>query len=116
MIALLVTAAYIAANLYAARAIYGHLRAHAIDKRAEKEASRPADFREDPVQHFNEWDRVETIGGAILAAVFWPVALLGWGVIRFVTHDPPQSRAEMAARIRELETKLGIDTTKRTDR
>jgi hypothetical protein len=108
MIVLLIAVAYIAANLYAARAIYGRLRAYAIDKRSSTEHK--------PVEAFNEWDRVETIGGAILAAVFWPVALIGWGVIRFVTHDPPQSRAEMAARIRELETKLGIDTTKRTER
>jgi hypothetical protein len=116
MIVLLIAAAYLAANLYAARTIYGHLRAHAIDKRAEKEANRPADFREDPMQHFNEWDRVETVVFAVLAAVFWPLTLAGWGISRFVTHDPPQSRAEMAARIRELETKLGIDTTKRTER
>jgi hypothetical protein len=114
MLVLLIAAAYLAANLYAARAIYGRLRARAIDEHLR---DNPLLYKgKSAAEAFNDLDRFEAIGGAVLAAVFWPVVLIGWGVIRFVTHDPPQSRAEMADRIRELETKLGIDTTKRTSR
>jgi len=108
----LLALAYLAANLYAARTVYGRLRARAINKWRSN-----ALYKDKPVWAFNEFDRGEVIIGSVLAAVFWPVALIGWGVARFVTHNPPQSRAEleterdrMAARIRDLESELGIHT------
>jgi hypothetical protein len=117
VIALVCVLAYFTASLYGARHLYGRLRARAIDKAAKETGPFGARYP-DPVAHFNEWDRGETAVGSILAAAFWPVALIGLGVYRFVTANPELSRTELAAerdamakRIRELEHELGIKET-----
>lgn len=111
MIVLACVLAYLAASLYGARHIYGRLRARAVDKAA-------AERWGDPVAHFNEWDRLPYAVGSVLLAVFWPLALVGFGVYRFVTANPALSRTELAAerdrmarRIRDLEHELGIKET-----
>ncbi|MCZ4509965.1 hypothetical protein O3Q52_17520 [Streptomyces sp. ActVer] len=117
MIAIGCVLAYLAVALFGARHLYARLRARAIDKRAEQNAEMRF-FRADAVKEFNEWDRVEVVVGAVLATVFWPLALVGFGVYRFVTTDPALSRTELAAerdamakRISELEHELGIKET-----
>ena len=119
MIALVCVCAYLTASLYGARHLYAHLRARAIDKRAAS-ATELRYVRTDPIKDYNEWDKDETVFAAVLGAVFWPVALTGYGVYRFVTTNPALSRTELAAerdamakRIRELERDLGI-TVKET--
>lgn len=114
MITLVCVLAYLTASLYGARHLYGRLRARAIDKIAAK-ATVLGPMHKDPVGRFNEWDRTETVIGSVLAAVFWPLALAGYGVYRFVTANPELSRTEsaaerdrMAKRIRDLERELGI--------
>jgi hypothetical protein len=114
VIALACVLAYLTASLYGARHLYAQLRARAIDKRAAK-TTILGPLYEDPVARFNEWDRTETAVGSILAAVFWPLTLTGYGAYRFVTANPALSRTELAAernvmaeRIRELEHELGI--------
>lgn len=119
MIALACVLAYLTASLYGARHLYSRLRARAIDNRAAKYAkyTHTGDLY-DPVEEFKEWDRLEIVSGSILAAVFWPLTLTGYGVYRFVTTNPALSRTELAAerdvmakRIRELEHELGIKET-----
>lgn len=117
MIALACVLTYLAASLYGARHLYGRLRARAIDKIAAK-ADALGPWYKDPVARFNEWSRTETVVGSVLAAVFWPLTLAGYGVYRFVTANPALSRTELAAerdrmarRIRDLEHELGIKET-----
>lgn len=114
MIAFVCVLAYLTASLYGARHLYGRLRARAIDKAASEMGTFGPRYP-DPVAHFNEWNRTETVVGSVLLAVFWPIALAGFGVYRFVTANPGLSGAELAAerdamakRIRELERELGI--------
>lgn len=116
MIALVCVLAYFTASLYGARHLYGRLRARAIDKRAEKNAK--CTIRYDSVEEYNEYDRAPYVVGSVLLAVFWPIALTGYGVYRFVTANPALSRTELAAerdamakRIRDLERELGIKET-----
>lgn len=117
MIALACVLAYLVAALLGARHLYARLRARAIDK-AAKEAGPFGPRNPDPVAHFNEWDHGEIAAGSVLAAVFWPITLVGFGVYQFVTANPALSRTELAAerdvmakRIRELEQELGIKET-----
>ncbi|MDX3515892.1 hypothetical protein PV755_44545 [Streptomyces caniscabiei] len=117
MIALVCVLAYLTAALYGARHLYGRLRARAIDKIAAK-ATALGPWYKDPVARFNEWDRAPYVVGSVLLAVFWPLALIGFGVYRFVTANPTLSRTELAAerermagRIRDLERELGIKET-----
>jgi hypothetical protein len=114
VITLVCVLAYLTAALYGARHLYGRLRARAIDKAAAK-TTVVGPLYPDPVAHFNEWGRGEAAVGSVLLAVFWPLALTGFGVYRFVTSNPALSRTELAAeqkrmaqRIRELEHELGI--------
>lgn len=120
MIALVCVLAYLAAALLGARHLYSRLRARAIDKRAAENANTHA--RYDSVAEFNEYDRPPYVVGSVLGAVFWPVALAGYAVYRFVTANPAMSRTELAAerdamakRIRELENELGIKETPASD-
>ena len=117
MIALACVLAYLTASLYGARHLYARLRARSIDETAAKTTTRGPMYA-DPVARFNEWDRAETVFGSVLAAVFWPLTLTGYGVYRFVTANPALSRTElvaerdaMAQRIRDLEHELGIKET-----
>ncbi|MGJ5831419.1 hypothetical protein [Streptomyces ossamyceticus] len=117
MIALACVAAYLTASLYGARHLYGRLRARAIDKAAKEMGPFGARYP-DPVARFNEWDRGPTAFISVVLALFWPIALVGYGVYRFVTSSPALSRTELAAdrdamakRIRELEHELGIKET-----
>lgn len=117
MITLACVLAYLIADLYAARHLYGRLRARAIDKRAARNAELRYTYYE-PIKHFNEWDKGETVAASVLLAVFWPFALVGLGVYRFVTANPALSATELAAerdrmaqRIRDLERELGIKET-----
>lgn len=117
MITLACVLAYLAASLYGARHLYGRMRARAIDK-AAKEMGPFGPRYPDPVAHFKKWDHGESVFAAVVLAVFWPLALIGYGVYRFVTANPALSRSELAAeresmakRIRELEHELGIKET-----
>lgn len=117
MIALACVLAYLTASLYGARHLYGRLRARAIDKAAGESVGFGPMYG-DPVAHFNEWDKGESVFAAVLGAVFWPLALAGYAVYRFVTTNPNLSRTElaterdaMAQRIRDLERELGIKET-----
>lgn len=117
MIALVSVLAYLTASLYGARHLYGRLRARVIDK-AASEMGPFGPRNPDPVAHFKKWGHVETTVGSVLAALFWPLALVGFGVYRFVTASPALSRTELAAerdamakRIRELEHELGVKET-----
>lgn len=117
MITLACVLAYLAASLYGARHLYARLRTRAIDKAANKEGPF-GPLYPDAGARFNEFDRAEIVVGSVLAAVFWPLALTGYGVYRFVTANPALSRTELAAerdemakRIRELERELGIKET-----
>jgi hypothetical protein len=116
VIALACVAVYLTASLYGARHLYARLRARAIDKRAEKNAKYTIQY--DSVEEYNEYDRAPYVVGSVLLAVFWPIALVGFGVYRFVTANPGLSRTELAAerkrmagRIRDLERELGIKET-----
>lgn len=117
MIVLACVLAYLAAALLGARHLYARLRARAIDK-AAKDVGPFGPRHPDPVAHFKEWDHGEIAVGSVLAAVFWPLTFVGYGVYRFVTANPALSRTELAAergrmarRIRELENELGIKET-----
>lgn len=117
MIAFACVVVYLAVSLYGARHLYGRLRARSIDKAAAK-TTVLGPMYPDPVAHFKEWDHGEAAVGAILAAVFWPIALIGYAIYRFVTTNPALSRTEltaerdaMAQRIRDLERELGIKET-----
>lgn len=117
MIVLVCVLAYLAASLYGARHLYSRFRARSIEKTAAKTTAL-GPLYPDPVGHFNEVDRGEVVVGSVLLAVFWPLALIGFGVYRFVTANPALSRTELAAerdrmarRIRDLEHELGIKET-----
>lgn len=117
MIVLVCVLAYLTASLYGARHLYGRLRARAVDK-AANEMGPFGPRHPDPVARFKEWDHGEIAVGSVLAAVFWPLTLVGFGVYRFVTANPALSRTELAAerdrmarRIRDLEHELGIKET-----
>jgi hypothetical protein len=117
VIALVCVLAYLTASLYGARHLYSRLRARAIDK-AANETGPFGPRHADPVAYFKEWDHGGTVVGSVLLAVFWPIALVGYGVYRFVTANPALSRTELAAerdamakRIGELERELGIKET-----
>lgn len=114
MIAFVCVLAYLTASLYGARYAYSRLRARSIDKTAAKTHAGSLLYP-DPVAHFNEYERAEVVFGSVLLTMFWPLALVGFGVFRFVTTNPALSRTELAAerdvmakRIRELEHELGI--------
>lgn len=118
MIALACVLAHLVASLFGARHLYARLRARAIDKAATKKGPFGSRHPSDAVAHFNEWDKGDVVLGAVLAAVFWPIAIAGFGVYRFVTANPTLSRTELAAerdamaqRIRDLERELGIKET-----
>lgn len=114
MIALACVLAYLATALYAGRRLYSVRRARAIDKRAAEHAERRY-IRRDPVKEFNEYDQDLIAFESTVLALFWPLAMAGFGVYRYVTASPELSRTEaaaererMAGRIRELERELGI--------
>lgn len=94
-------AAYTVADLFAARYLYGRMRAHGIDK--------------DGPERFNEVDRPFVKLGALLLAFAWPVSLLCLGVARFMDTTPVRSQHEIKAEadamtryIRELEKELKL--------
>lgn len=94
------------ADLFAARYLYGRMRAHAID-------SSPLD-RHTALRHAHE-DRVFRMTGAFMLAFIWPLALLGLGLYHFMLTTPVRSQYELEAeadalerRIRELEKELKL--------
>lgn len=106
LITTLAVTAYIAADLWAARRLYGTWRARSIDK---------ANWCSDPVERFNEVDRPFVMMAAFAGALAWPITLVCWGMYRWFDGTPVRSRRElavereaMARRIRELEAELGI--------
>jgi hypothetical protein len=92
----LAAVAYAAADLFAARFIYGRLRAAEIDKYSEAEW-----YYGDPVERFNDYDRPFMAGVAVVLALIWPVTGAGWLLLmaaRCLTHfldgTPVKSRYE----------------------
>lgn len=120
LIALAVTV-YAAADLYAARLLYGHMRARAIDRHVARYTGEP--FKRGPEQAlraartwYAETDRPFFMVGAVAGAALWPLVLLGAGAARWLDTTPVRARGELeaeraqqAARIQELEAELGID-------
>lgn len=111
LLIILASAAYAAADLYAARRLYGTWRARAIDNAPR--------YQGDPVRWFNDCDRPFYIAGALAAALAWPLVLAAWWLARAAgrffddtpirsRHELEAERREQAARIRQLENDLGI--------
>jgi hypothetical protein len=113
----LAAVAYAAADLLAARFIYGRLRAPKIDHYSAAEW-----YYGDPVKRFDEYDRPFMAALAMALALIWPATFAGWLLLftalrlaRFLDGTSVKSRHELETerdareqRIRELERQLGI--------
>lgn len=77
MTALLITTtaiAYTAITLWTARHLYGHWRAHNIDRQIDHPWLGQPDLHE-AVDHFNRVDQPFYMLGALTAALTWPIYL-----------------------------------------
>jgi hypothetical protein len=103
-------AAYVVVDLFAARYLYGRMRAKQIDHGHNVG---------DPVNSFNTYERSYFMGNAFVLALAWPLtlplALLGPALHRFMVSTPVRSQHELKAeadalerRIRELERELKL--------
>lgn len=102
----LASVGYGIADLYAARYLYGLMRARVIDNWKYTYT--------EPVEGFNE-DRGLFMIAAFFLATAWPFTLAGFGLYRFMSTTPVKSALELKEernaaqrRIAELERELGI--------
>lgn len=119
LIATLSTIAYLTVALFAARGLYGRMRAKSIGADIEHGKTWRADPLAHAVESFNEFDRPFALIAAIAGGLAWPACIPGvygmaW-LLRWFDRTAPKSGAElklehdqMQKRIRELERELGI--------
>lgn len=107
--------AYLVLALYAARGLYGRMRARSVDNGN----ARLACLKGDAVERFNEYDRPFVFIAAVAGGLAWPVCVPGAcaavRLVRWFDRTAPKSSAELEAehgrmrrRIQELERELGI--------
>jgi len=96
--------AYFASALFAARWLYGYLRARGIDANIRDYPSLHGYGRDagKAVREWNRADRPPVILVAVISGLVWPAVVpavaAGWLLVRFLNTTPILSRAEMAER------------------
>jgi hypothetical protein len=104
-----ICAAYLAVALYAARSLYGRIRAHSIDVNRDRY---PLSYGtvEAAVKSWDELDRGPVMALAALCALAWPLAAvvvpLGVLAYRFMSSTPILSQSELQARVAERDKRI----------